>query len=55
VIAAVVVWFLAYFWSTVGFGMLGIFPAKLLVIGLVWGFVELVIAALVGGRLYSEA
>jgi len=55
VIAAVVVWFLAYFWSTVGFGMLGVFPARLLLIGLVWGLVELIVAALVGGRLYSEA
>jgi hypothetical protein len=55
VIAAVLVWVLAYFWSTVGFGMLGIFPTRLLVIGLVWGLVELVAAGLVGGRLYSEA
>jgi hypothetical protein len=47
-IAGVVVWFLAYFWSTVGFGMLGVFPGKFLMIGLVWGLVELVIAGLVG-------
>lgn len=53
-IAGVVVWFLAYFWSTVGFGMMGVFPSRLLVIGLVWGLVELILAALVGGRLYSE-
>jgi len=53
--AAAVVWFLAYFWSTVGFGMMGVFPARLLLIGLVWGLVELFVAALVGGRLYSEA
>jgi hypothetical protein len=53
-IAGVLVWFLAYFWSTVGFGMMGVFPSRLLVIGLVWGLVELILAALVGGRLYSE-
>jgi len=54
-IAAVVVWFLAYFWSTIGMGVTGMFPARLLVIGVVWGLVELLIAGLVGGRLYSEA
>lgn len=54
-IAGVVVWFLAYFWSTVGFGMMGVFPARLLLIGLAWGLVELILAALAGGRLYSEA
>ena len=54
-VAGVLVWFLAYFWSTVGFGMMGVFPARLLVIGLVWGFVELIVAALVGGRIYTEA
>jgi len=54
-IAAVTVWFLTYFWSTVGFGVLGVFPARLLVIGVVWGLVELIVAGLVGARLYSEA
>jgi hypothetical protein len=54
-IAGVVVWFLAYFWSTAGLCVMGVFPARLLLIGLAWGFVELIVAAIVGGRLYSEA
>jgi hypothetical protein len=54
-IAGVVVWLLAYGWSTVTFGVMGLFPARLLIIGLIWGLVELVVAAVVGGRFYSEA
>jgi len=52
--AGIVVWFLAYFWSSVSFGMLGLFPSKLLLIGLVWGLVELMVAGVVGGNFYSE-
>ena len=54
-IAGGLVWFLDYFCGAVGFGALGLFSARLIIIGLVWGLVELVVAALVGGRLYSEA
>ena len=54
-IAAMVVWFLDYFCGAVGFGVLGLFSTRLIVIALVWGLVELVVAALVGARLYSEA
>ena len=53
-LAGVVVWSLAYFWSAVGLGVLGLFPWGLLSIALVWGLVELVAAALAGGRLYTE-
>ncbi|MBI2833467.1 MAG: hypothetical protein HYX76_03465 [Acidobacteria bacterium] len=54
-IAGVVVWFLAYFTSSLNFGAIGLLPARLLLIGLVWGLVELIVASLVGGWLYSEA
>ena len=53
--AGVAVWFLAYFWGAISFAVLGVFPARLLTIGLLWGLVELIVAGLVGGRLYSEA
>ena len=53
-IAGVVVWFLAYFTSMLNFGAIGLLPAPLLLIGLVWGLVELIVAAIVGGWLYSE-
>jgi hypothetical protein len=54
-IAGVLVWFLDYFCGAVGFGALGLFSTQPILIGLVWGLVELIVAALVGGRLYSEA
>lgn len=54
-IAGGLVWFLDYFYGAVGFGALGLFPTNLIIIALVWGLIELIVAALVGGRLYSEA
>jgi hypothetical protein len=53
-IAGVVVWFLDYFSGAIGFGALGLFSRKLILVALAWGFVEMVVAALVGARLYSE-
>jgi hypothetical protein len=53
-VAGVAVWFLAYFTSMLNFGVIGLLPAGLLLIGLVWGLVELVVAAYIGARLYSE-
>jgi hypothetical protein len=55
VIAAIVFWFLAYFWPSLGMGLLGYVPMKLLLIGVVWGLAEVIIAALAGGALYKEA
>jgi hypothetical protein len=54
-IAGAVVWFLDYFCGSVVLGALGLFPTQLIFIALVWGLIELIVAALVGGRLYSEA
>ena len=54
-IAGAMVWFLDYFCGSVVIGALGLFPMQLILIGLAWGLVELIVAALVGGRLYSEA
>lgn len=53
-IAGVAVWFLAYVTSTLNLGAIGLLPLRLLFIGLVWGLIELLAAALVGGWLYSE-
>ena len=55
VIAGVAVWFLAYVTSIVFIGPMGLMSAQMIVILLIWGLVELVLAALVGARLYSEA
>jgi hypothetical protein len=53
-IAAAFVWFLGYFYPSVGFGVMGFLPWRLLNIALIWGVVEVVVAALVGARLYTE-
>jgi hypothetical protein len=52
--AGLVVWAFAYFYSTIGFVALGLFPANVIFIGLVWGLVELPVAAVVGAWLYQE-
>ena len=52
--AGIVVWFLSYFFTSVSFGVMGLFPSKLLLIGLVWGLVELMVAGVVGAYFYSE-
>lgn len=55
VLVGVLVWFLAYLWPSIGMVLMGFFPARLLTISSVWGLVELVLAALAGGRVYKEA
>jgi hypothetical protein len=53
--AGLAVWFLNSFLVAVGFANMGLFPARLLAIGTVWGLFELVIAAVLGAWLYKEA
>lgn len=48
------VWFLAYAYPSAGFGAMGLFPTRLIVIGVVWGLVELLVAAVAGAWLYRE-
>jgi len=55
IITALFAWFGIYLYQNlIGFG-LGIVPPKALVTALVWGLVEYILAALVGGALYKEA
>ena len=54
-IAAIVFWFLAYLWPSLGMGLMGFVPMKLLLVGVVWGLAEVIIAALAGGAIYKEA
>ena len=51
----VLVWLLTYAYSAVFFVGVGVNSMTLAVIGVVWTFFECVIAALVGGYLYSES
>lgn len=48
------VWFLAYAYPSAGFQAMGLFPTRLLLIGVVWGLVELLVAAVAGAWLYRE-
>jgi hypothetical protein len=54
VLAGLLVWLLAYLWPTLGDGLMGLFDAGLLVLAVVWGLVEIIIAALAGGWVYKE-
>jgi len=54
IISASVVWFLAYFWSSAFYCVLGLFPPQVFLLSLAWGFLELVLSATVGGKIYSR-
>jgi hypothetical protein len=53
--AGATVWFLAYLYPSVGMGAMGLFSTNLIVIGVVWGLVEILVAAVAGAWLYTEA
>jgi len=55
IIAAIVFWFLAYFWPSLGTGLMGFVPMKLLSVAVVWGLAEVIIAALAGAAVYKES
>lgn len=55
VCAGLVVWALVYLYTGVGNVAAGIFPSRLVVIGVVWGFFEMPLGALVGAWLYKES
>jgi hypothetical protein len=48
------VWFLAYLYGTVGMAVMGMFPVRLMAIGLAWGLVELLVASVAGAYFYKE-
>jgi hypothetical protein len=52
--AGAVTWFLAYAYASVGYGLMGIFPARLLIIGSAWGLMEMLAASVAGAWLYQE-
>lgn len=55
VIAALFAWFGVYLYqNAIAFG-LGIVPPRLVVIALVWGLVEYIIATIAGAAVYKEA
>jgi hypothetical protein len=52
--AGLIVWGLAWLWPSIGMGVMGMYSWSLITIGLVWGAVELVLAAIAGAFLYRE-
>lgn len=55
IIAGLVFWLLAYVWPSLGTGLMGFMPMKLLAVSTLWGLGEVILAALAGGAVYKEA
>lgn len=54
ILISLVFWFFTYFLSNVSNVVYGFMPFRLTVIGTVWGLGELLLAGIVGSRLYKE-
>lgn len=54
VIVSVVFWLLTYFFSSISLIVYGFIPVRLTVIGIIWGLGELLLAGIVGSKLYKE-
>ena len=52
--AAAAVWWFAFVFPKIGNVAMGLFPAGVTALATVWGLAEVVIAALVGARVYQE-
>ncbi len=54
VCAGLIVWFLTWLMGLGPMAVMGIFPTGAIVISLIWGIVEVPVAAVVGASLYKE-
>ncbi len=54
IVVSLVVWFLAYFSSDAALVAYGFMPFPLVAIGTLWGLLELLLASIVGSKLYKE-
>ena len=54
IIAAFVIWFCIYFYCGLLNGMIFGVPATYMVLGMVWGIIEYILAAVAGAWLYRE-
>ena len=54
IISSLLVWLLAYLLPNVSMVVYGFLPVKLTVIGTIWGLGELLLAGMVGARLYKS-
>lgn len=53
VVVSVLVWLLAYFFANAAMVAYGFMPVRITVIGTAWGLVELLLAGVIGTRLYE--
>lgn len=51
---SIIIWFLTYFWSNAALVVYGFIPFKLAAIGTAWGLLELILASIIGSKLYKE-
>ena len=54
IIAGLAVWYFAYFYRASANTLMGMYPAKLAAVGVVWGLVEICLASIAGARMYTE-
>ena len=54
IVISIVIWFLTYFWSNAALVAYGFMPFKLAAIGTAWGLLELVLASIIGSKLYKD-
>ncbi len=52
--AGIIAWFCVYVYNNVVGGALGFVPINIVLIALVWGFVQYTVAAIAGAALYRE-
>lgn len=54
IVSSLIVWFIGYFLSNASLVAYGFMPVRLTVIGTAWGLGELLLAGIVGSKLYKE-
>ena len=54
VLTGAVVWFFAFLWPGMGDAVMQLFPSGLIMIALLWGLGEVVLASIAGAWLYTE-
>jgi hypothetical protein len=51
---SIIIWFLTYFWSNAALIAYGFMPFQLAAIGTLYGLLELILAIIIGSKLYKE-
>lgn len=54
IVISLITWFLTYFWSNAALVAYGFMPFQLAAIGTAYGLLELILASIIGSKLYKE-